>query len=157
MASSFLVVARVIHVIAVLAIAALNAYFLYHVDRLERTGCKCAYGWQRGVMEVTLALFVIAGIIGIFINWQSHFPVLAIIMVFAGLLNVVVTRDFLMRVKSADCKCAETAPFKVLNVWNWVLIGLYALWVLYVVWLLIVMLWVAKSSSGSSARGVARR
>jgi len=117
---------RVLFAALTLAYLVLNGWFLYYVDRLEHIGCKCAMGWRRQVIETSLALFLLLGVAGLFINWQSHFPFLALIMSAITIMYIVVTRDFIRHVRSSDCECAETTAFETLNIWNWIQIACVA-------------------------------
>ena len=138
---------KVVVLLAGLGMIALNAWFLFYVDRLEKRGCKCAMGWRRRFIEVSLLLFVIMQAIGLFVNWQDHFLWLSLAYQLLYISYVFVTREFIQEMKSSACECAETEAFEWLDVVNIIQIALLAL--ALVVVLSGVLVWATMSPGGA--------
>jgi TRAP-type mannitol/chloroaromatic compound transport system permease large subunit len=151
--ASYITIVRVVFVVIGLGMIALNSWFLYYVDQLERSGCKCAMGWRRSVMEAALALFVLAALVGLFVNWQTHFPLLALLYMSIVLTYIFVARNFIMEIKETHCDCAQSDAFKVLNVVNWIQLFFVAVLVLT---LLLKMAFLMTVGRAALARPVGR-
>jgi hypothetical protein len=113
--------ARVVSLLLLLAWVAFNAYFLYYVDQLSRTGCQCALGWHRTFMEFSLVAFIIMTFVAMAAPMlMLTSPWLRLAMLVLSVAYIIVARMFIHEVR----QCAELRAFEVLNVWNWIQIAL---------------------------------
>ena len=153
-ASSLVAIARVVFAVLVVTMIALNMWFLYYVEQLKAKGCKCALGWRRTFIQASLFLFIALAIVGLFVNWKNYFMWLNLAVTVIFIAYVVITREFIIDVKSASCKCAETAAFKTLDVVNILQI---ALMVVSVVGNLIALFVTADAIKGAAKSKSPRR
>jgi hypothetical protein len=109
---------RLFFVLLGAAMFLLNAWFLYYMDRLERDGCKCAQGWKRTFIQISLIAFLFMALVSIFVNVEGHWFVVAVLFQALTISYVLITRQFITEIKSEQCLCAETPAFKVLDVVN---------------------------------------
>jgi hypothetical protein len=150
---AYIAIVRVVFALLSIGMIALNGWFLYYVDQLEKRGCKCALGWRRSVMEGSLALFVLAAIVGLFVDWRVHFPILALMYMAVVLTYVFVARDFITQIKSTHCDCAEADAFKVLDVVNWIQLFFVAVFLLSLLLKVAWLITVGRGSKGGARRG----
>lgn len=132
-----LAVFRAMMVVLSVAMLAINAYFLYYMDRLERDGCKCAQGWKRTFVEGSLILWLASAVIHIFVGLDSTWFWVGPIVQLVILANIFVTRAFIMQIKSGQCACAKTDAFKLLNIVNGVQLGFLAAALLIIIIVLV--------------------
>lgn len=124
---------RVIIVVVSLFMLAINAYFLYYMDRLERDGCKCSQGWKRTFIEISLIVWLTSAVINIFVDLNSTWFWIGPIIQLIILANIFVTRAFIIQIKSGNCECAKTKAFRILNIVNIVQLVLLAIALLSVI------------------------
>lgn len=157
--ATFVRVVRIIFILLGLGMIVLNSYFLYYMHQLETHGCKCALGWRRQFIQVSLALFIMLQLVGFAVDWQSHFMWLAIAYQALFISYVFITRSFIHDVRKANCGCATTTPFRVLDYVN--IIQIVSLAVMLLVLLLAVAYYLtvsrALSLSPSSAAASRKR
>ena len=151
----FVKIMRFIFLLLNVGIVILNAYFLYYVYQIEATGCKCALGWRRSFLEVSLALFVVVGIVGLVVDWQDHFMWLAALYNGLIIAYIFVTREFINDMRAHTCKCAQTEAFDILNVVN--IIGLFMLGITLFSLLGLVLFWVLTKGGEPPIGGVPPR
>ncbi len=135
MAASYKPIVAIVRVLGALlsvAMIALNGLFLYYMDQLEHSGCKCANNWRRSFAEGTLALFVILGLVSLF-GYTVTNPWVRMLTLLLYVAYVVITRQFIHMVKSKNCSCAESKTLTVLNIVNYVQIALLCFGLLEVV------------------------
>ena len=142
-------VMRIVFLLLNLGIVVLNAYFLYYVYQIEESGCRCALGWRRSFIEVSLGLFVIMGIVGLVVDWEDHFMWLSALYNGLIIAYLFVTREYINDMKSHHCDCAQTKAFGVLNVVN--IIGLFLLAVTLLALLGLVLFWGLTRGGGTSS------
>jgi hypothetical protein len=150
--ANYIAFVRVIFFVLSLGMIALNAWFLYYVDQLEKRGCKCAFGWRRQVMEGSLALFIIMSIVSLFVDWAGHFPLLSILYMAVLFMYIVVARGFISQMKETHCECAETDAFRVLDVVNWIQLYFVAVVVLAIVLKVAYLITVGRGSVSAVSR-----
>lgn len=118
-------------VIVMLLLIGLWSYILNYFNTLDDKGCKCALTNRRTILQVCLTIFIIASILSIVVTvgmmrgaikatpaLASAMVVLALVQFAATLTFIFVTWKYLASMKSADCQCAQTTGFKVLQVVN---------------------------------------
>lgn len=142
-------VTRLILVAITLAYLTLNGYFLNYVSHLEASGCQCAHGWRRTFLQVSFAVFVALNIISL-TGWQASVPWVVAALFAFQIAYVVITRQFIMHVQKEQCSCAQTTALRVLNIVNYITIGLMALTAVLVIATLFGI--VRKNGSGTSAQ-----
>ena len=113
-----LLLMRILFVALGIAMFLLNAWFLYYMDQLERSGCKCAQGWKRTFIQFSLIAFILMAVVSTFVNVDGHWFGIAVLFQALTIAYVIVTRSFIVEVKSDKCLCAETKAFRVLDIVN---------------------------------------
>jgi hypothetical protein len=143
---------RLVLILLPLLFIALHAYLLYYVEQLRRTGCKCADGWQRKVIEASLIFFIVSFVVGFFVQGMPAVCLVVLNQVVA-LTYIVVARWFIEKMRETHCACAETRAFDVLNWWNAVQITCIMLAVVITV----IALFSARPAGAGLANGSRRR
>lgn len=143
-------------VVAALFVA-LNAIFLYYVYGLAKHGCKCALGWRRSFIEVSLVLFVALGAAGL-LGFSTDGNVgLSVLVMALSVAYVLVTRQFVDHVREHECECAQSPVFNVLNVVNLVQIVVLAVVALLVVVVTFMIIFAQRPAApGAAAKARAR-
>lgn len=127
----------------VVSVVALVVYtlILREMFLLKARGCDCATDeWRRIFIIVSMFIFIAAFFVAMV---KPFLPEMLwmIWMVVAGLVawtNIVITRQFINRMKDKNCECAtERGVFKLMNVVNWLQIVLA---VALIIWVLIMII-----------------
>ena len=147
-------VIRIVAITLSFLFIALNAWFLYYVEELKKQGCQCAMGWRRTFVQASLMVFLVFGVLGLFMNWSRHFPWLVFLLNLISLAYIVVTREFIEQVKASHCTCAETDAFDVLN---WLNMFQIIMLVAVVIMFIIALITVASIKRKGGKAGKARR
>jgi hypothetical protein len=150
---TFVFVLRTIFLLLNLGMIVLNAYFLFYVHKIERDGCKCALGWRRSFLEVSLVLFVLMGIVSLVVDWEDHFMWLSALYNGLIIAYLFVTREFINDMRSQSCQCAQTKAFEVLNIVN--IIALFLLAAMLFGLVLVVLFWGTVGRTAKKAVAVA--
>lgn len=88
---------------------ALNCWFVYSIDKLQKVGCKCAEGWRRSFIEFMLAVFIVLFIAGlIFPVGKYMIGILAVVYFALVVAYIVITRQFIDSMHDTNCTCADT-------------------------------------------------
>ena len=117
-----------------LIIFALYFYIIFWIFRLEKSGCKCSANWRREFIK----FWMIIAVITIFFNWithkEAHLTVPALMVTaIVNIIFVIIVYQYVHGIKHSNCPCAEGAQLNVLEVYNYVQIGLLLLSVMIIV------------------------
>ena len=110
-------------------ISSIYTYLLYWIWKLEKTGCACSKDWRRDFIMywmIIYTLFVLLPIILIKYGMKRLAQVISMIMFILGLIFIVVVFQYVRKLKEIKCKCADGTELKVLEIFNYVQIGLMA-------------------------------
>ena len=86
--------------------AAILAWIWAYLRRLERTGCECARGFRRSFIMVFLALRVLAVAASLVAGPEVAAP-LAMVMVPLDVVFVILTLQYVHRLKTTKCQCSD--------------------------------------------------
>jgi hypothetical protein len=129
-------VTYMVSVISSIVMVFLNSLFLYFTYELEKQGCECAMNWQRMFMMISLLVFITYSL---FLILAMRVPVWAALGMLALMISyVIITRNFIIKMKHESCKCATSNKiFKILDVFNWVQIVLLTIWIILAITIVI--------------------
>ena len=88
---------------------------LYYLHYLENIGCKCSLTFQRNyIYYYTIVLFFVNLISILFntnlkdIHISIHLIPISMILLIAGIVNIVYTIEYVQDMKKQNCKCSES-------------------------------------------------
>jgi len=88
---------------------------LYYLHYLENIGCKCSLTFQRNyIYYYTIVLFFVNLISILFntnlkdIHISIHLIPISMILLIAGIINIVYTIEYVQDMKKQNCKCSES-------------------------------------------------
>lgn len=114
-----------------LIVVVLFSWFYYYLDKLEKIGCACALNKTRTLLMVSIGVVVVLRLVDAFFP----LPNLAQLLVtFASLAFVILAFVYIRRLKNEKCKCSETTARNVMEVYIWLVVGI---WILAVLLLLV--------------------
>ena len=81
---------------------------IYYLNHLEQIGCKCSLTFQRNyIYYYTISFFLINVLNLFFYNTLFILPI-QIILLLAGIINIVYTIEYVEDMKKQNCKCSES-------------------------------------------------
>jgi hypothetical protein len=86
---------------------------IYYLHHLENIGCKCSLTFQRNYIYYYTIVIFIFNLITIFFqdtlkNLSISLLFLPIIIIIAGIVNIVYTLEYVNDMKKQNCKCSES-------------------------------------------------
>jgi hypothetical protein len=141
---------RIFALVISIVVLAINTLILREMFLLKARGCNCATDeWRRIFIIVSMFIFIASFFVAMV---QPFLPQMMwmLWMVLAGLMtwtNIVITRQFINRMKDQNCECAtERSVFKLMNIVNWIQIIIV---ITLVIWLLIITISIYSSSKST--------
>jgi hypothetical protein len=99
-----------------------NIFILNEMFSLKKRGCDCATDeWRRIFIMIATLFFIVAFFVSFALSFFHPMILifLGVTMGVVGLMNVIVTRQFIMRMNDENCACAtERGVFKLMNIIN---------------------------------------
>lgn len=85
---------------------------IYYLHHLENIGCKCSLTFQRNyIYYYTIAIFIF-NLISIFFQDKlknlNLILFLPIVVIIAGIINIVYTIEYVQDMKKQNCECSES-------------------------------------------------
>ena len=89
---------------------------IYYLHHLENIGCKCSLTFQRNYIYYYTIVIFIFNLINIFFqdklkNSNLNFKIvmfLPILIIIAGIINIVYTIEYVNDMKKQNCECSES-------------------------------------------------
>lgn len=132
------------------------AYLIWWILKLERIGCKCSESWRRDFIKWWMMIFILFTIV-IFIqtSMQVKIPLivsigLAVVLTIMHLIFITLTWQYTSMLKKTKCACADGNERFVLEVFNYIQIGLVALALVIGIVYIPTALAMIKGTSGKS-------
>jgi len=90
----------------------LQACIIYYLNNLKTIGCECAINYKRTYMFGYAIFSLLLSFSNLFTDKLTKVleknPVITILLLGAGILNVVFTLLYIDEVKKANCNCSES-------------------------------------------------
>lgn len=123
--------------VSAVLILAYNAFVLSIVSRLEQIGCPCAQDWRLKYVSIFTATYTV-WLLGILALGAAAPGVLetqimrglGLLMGIAGIVNLVVSVQYVLRLRQEDCACSESASRTAWEVLLWLYVA-YAIVMLF--------------------------
>lgn len=80
---------------------------IYYLNHLEKINCKCSLTFQRNYIYYYTISFFIINLLNIFFYKTIILPI-QIILLLAGIINIVYTIEYVEDMKKQNCKCSES-------------------------------------------------
>lgn len=97
--------------------------FLY-IRELERTGCECSKDWKRDFIYIYVCIFIPLAVIRIFLKIPG---IITVVMSLLTIFFIGVVYFYIEELKKKKCECSVSDTRKVLEIVNYIQIGLFAL------------------------------
>lgn len=87
----------------------LQLLLINYLLRLERIGCKCAIDWRRKFMIAYMFLLLVHAALVTFVTKEVlEYPIIQTIMLVLGVVNVIITLQYLAQLRRDNCNCSES-------------------------------------------------
>ena len=81
---------------------------IYYLNHLEQIGCKCSLTFQRNYIYYYTICFFIINVLNLFFYNTLFILPIQIILLLAGIINIVYTIEYVEDMKKQNCKCSES-------------------------------------------------
>lgn len=106
-------------------IIALYIVFLVYLVKLEKIGCKCALNWRRNYM-ITFMIFSLAtNVISVIAPSLRLNKVYVIISAILSLMFLIVTIQYVKKLKNDKCECSKDSTREILFYYSWIMLVLF--------------------------------
>lgn len=123
---------------------------IHYLFRLEKIGCKCAMDWRRSYIIFFLFFSILYAVSVLFID-RNTIPVVQTLMTVLGLLNVVLTLQYVHKLKKEKCECSESIYREIMSVVAIFNAILYSSLLIILIYFLFTMLSFAKGAQNKAS------
>ena len=102
----------------------LYTYVFLYIRKLEEIGCECSNDWKRDFIYLYVCIFIPLIILRVF---DLVPKIVMVIMAFMTIAFIVVVFFYIHELKKKKCECSESNTRTVLEIVNYVQIGLGSL------------------------------
>ena len=81
---------------------------IYYLNHLEKIECKCSLTFQRNYIYYYTISFFLINVLNIFFYNTMFILPIQIILLLAGIINIVYTIEYVEDMKKQNCKCSES-------------------------------------------------
>ena len=81
---------------------------IYYLNHLEKIECKCSLTFQRNYIYYYTISFFIINVLNIFFYNTIFILPIQIILLLAGIINIVYTIEYVEDMKKQNCKCSDS-------------------------------------------------
>lgn len=81
---------------------------IYYLNHLEKIECKCSLTFQRNYIYYYTISFFLINVLNIFFYNTLFILPIQIILLLAGIINIVYTIEYVEDMKKQNCKCSES-------------------------------------------------
>ena len=81
---------------------------IYYLNHLEKIDCKCSLTFQRNYIYYYTISFFIINLLNIFFHKIIFILSIQIILLLAGIINIVYTIEYVEDMKKQNCNCSES-------------------------------------------------
>jgi len=105
-------------------------FIIYYLFHLEKIGCKCSLNYRRNYILIYNISIVCFSIFMLFthINPSIIFPIFGVLFLFASILNVIFTIQYVNDLKKQKCDCSDSFIrnlmyiLAIIQIFSWFLI-----------------------------------
>jgi hypothetical protein len=127
---------NITHLIGIAFSFVIYVIFLVYLNKLEKTGCDCALNWKRNYMIAFIVFSMTWNVANIFAPSLRKNGILAIIAVALSLMFIVVTIQYVNKLKDDKCDCSKEFTRTILYYYAWVMVAMLVITTLYTVWII---------------------
>lgn len=143
---------KLVMLIFAILFVVIQGLIVNYLIKLESIGCECAMDWRRNYIIFYLILSIIYALSAFFLDRES-LPLMQTLMVIFGLINVVMTLQYVHRLKKEKCECSESLYREVMMfvaIFNAIV---YSSLLVLLVFLLFTIASYAKTAQGKITKG----
>ncbi len=143
---------KLVMLIFAILFVVIQGLIVNYLIKLESIGCDCAMDWRRNYIVFYLILSIIYALSAFFLDRDS-IPLIQTLMVVFGLINVVVTLQYVHKLKKEKCECSESLYREIMMfvaIFNAIV---YSSLLVLLIFLLFTMASYAKSAQGKISKG----
>lgn len=86
---------------------AIQVLLINYLLRLEQIGCQCAMDWRRYYIIFYMVVVLLHVVFTTFAE-RSSLPLLQTLVAILGIINVIVTLQYIARLQREKCECSES-------------------------------------------------
>ena len=143
---------KLVMLIFAILFVVIQGLIVNYLIKLESIGCDCAMDWRRNYIVFYLILSIIYALSAFFLDRDS-IPLIQTLMVVFGLINFVVTLQYVHKLKKEKCECSESLYREIMMfvaIFNAIV---YSSLLVLIIFLLFTMASYAKSAQGKISKG----
>ena len=128
--SSLLTILSIVSVVFSILFLVMFVFVYMWIVKLEKTGCECSKDWRRGFIKVYALIILVMVVLEIFFKLPD---VVGIIYAVLSLVFIVVVFQYIHELKRIKCGCSESQTRDILEIVNYIQIGVVALFTLVII------------------------
>jgi hypothetical protein len=136
-------------------IVALYIVFLIYLFKLEKIGCDCALNWRRNYMIVFMIFALSTNLVSIIVPSLRLNVVFAVISATLSLMFLIVTIQYVQKLKSDKCECSKDATREIMFYYSWIMLILF--WLSVAILLYVLYLLNSRKPTGQSLKPKVKR
>ena len=130
----------------------IQVLLINYLLRLEKIGCKCAMDWRRKYMLFYMFVLLIHVVLITFVDRQQYqIPILQTAVMVLGVVNVIVTLQYVSQLKKDNCTCSESLYRDIITLVAYLNAIMYSLLFVIVIYFLFSMAYYARNAPPSAS------
>ena len=107
---------------------------IYYLNHLEKIECKCSLTFQRNYIYYYTISFFIINVLNLFFHKTIILPI-QIILLLAGIINIVYTIEYVEDMKKQNCNCSESIIRDLMFIIAVLKISVYIIFILIILFI----------------------
>lgn len=117
-------ISRIIQLFFLILFLVLYIFVYIWIIKLEQIGCECSKDWRREFIKVYAIIIIAMMILKMFVN--VHAAIMIVYLV-ATLVFIISVFQYIHELKRIKCECSESKTRDILEIVNYIQIGVVAL------------------------------
>jgi hypothetical protein len=117
-------ISRVLQLFFLILFLILYIFVYIWIVKLEQTGCECSKDWRRGFIKVFAIVIIVMILLKMFVN--VHDAIMTVYFI-ASLVFIISVFQYIHELKRIKCECSEAKTRDILEIVNYIQLGLLAL------------------------------
>lgn len=100
------------------------SYIFLYIIKLEKIGCECALNWRRSFIKYYIIVIILTAILKITSLFDKIPFAIKLLLPFATVAFLIITYQYVNDLKKKKCECSRETARDVLEIVNYIQIGL---------------------------------
>ena len=122
-----------IQIVLICAIITVYCYLLFWIWKLENTGCVCSRDWRRDFIMYWMIVYSFAIWLPMIVKNNYFIAIFTILLAIFYIASIIIVFQYVRMLKYIKCECSDGTERKVMEIFNYIQIGLFILGIIGII------------------------